>query len=159
MRYSTFHVPAQCVSTITPENILLRHFSKTKPKTHEYVVSKIREPDNMGAEGGTQQNRNGRAPARGASLYRLVIQPSPYSTDCADMGWLTCAGTSRFACHRHSPGLAFSARGARVRRYASDCTKCHRTKDDQRPGALILQGDFASTKRSHAATSSAAQRR
>jgi hypothetical protein len=53
MRYTTFHVPAQCVATITHENVLLKCFSKAQPKAHEYVVPEIREPDNMGPEGGT----------------------------------------------------------------------------------------------------------
>jgi hypothetical protein len=41
MRYTTFHVPAQCVATITRENVLLKYFSKAQPKAHEYVVPEI----------------------------------------------------------------------------------------------------------------------
>ena len=54
MRYTTFHVPAQCVPTTAREKRSTKvFFRKAQPKAHEYVVPKIREPDNMGTEGGT----------------------------------------------------------------------------------------------------------
>ena len=56
------------------ENVLRQCFSKAQPKAHEYVVPEIRNPDNMGPESSTKQNRNRRAPTRSASFYHLVIQ-------------------------------------------------------------------------------------